>query len=180
MTAFEDLLEWYVEGFVNETPTNSNRRGVWHGDFDIRARGPMSSPTDLAGGSRLGSPDQSEVFRRYIEDHPRKTAHGGRYRRPFRAALAELRGRHRCGPIERRQPGHDCGSSPTIALYLFALGMAQGDWQTVGASFDILPAYRQAYALTALRRLEANYSSYDLRPSWVDKSDAQRVAEEAS
>jgi hypothetical protein len=176
---FATLLEWYVEGFLGETPTNPSRRGVWHADYDVHVSGRLSTPAQLAGGSALGSPDQPMSFRRYIEDSPYAKARGGAFARPFRAALAEMTGRHRCRPSDR-VPGHDCGSSPLMARYLYALGMAQGDWRTLGAQWDIVPSYRKAYTWTALKRFEGRYSSYPLRTSWVDKSQAQQRAEETA
>lgn len=177
---FNTLLEWYVNGFLDETPTKTNRRGVWHGDFDESARGRLSNPSHLAGGSRLGSPDQSITFQRYIQDGPWAKARGGGYARPFRAALADLTGRHRCTPTDRSDPNHTCQPSALMARFLFSLGMSQGDWVATTALFNITPSIRKAYTWAALKRLEARYTSYPLRRSWVDLSESQRQAEEAS
>lgn len=173
---FRTTLEWFVEGFLSETPTSTQRRGVWHGDYDVAASGSHSTPSDLAGGSRLGSPDMAETFRQYIENSPRQLSRGGAYARPFRAALAEMKGRHRCTPLARRMRGHVCGESAIMARFLFALGMAQGDWRRTAAAFGIAPPLRKAYTWTALKRVEGRYTSYPLRRSWVDLSDSQRAA----
>lgn len=176
-TGFAGMMRWFVQGYLAETPDELHGIGAY---VSRPPRiGPSGEPVEdvpagQVGGSVLGSPRYSEEARQLLENSPRQTAGDGmetHYVRPMRAALSRL---------ARQDDG------PFMARFLEQIGYARGDWTSVAERwFPTQPYVRRAFAEQALRRLVDQYepaprARYDGRPGWVDLSDAQRNAEQAS
>ena len=167
-----ELLHWFLEGFAAETPEVMHARGVWvdrpkRDELGVRVRGTGQ------GGSLLGSPQTAEPFRQLLENTPRqvgedKDTGATFYVRPMRAALERLAG---------STEGSD---SAFMARFLAQVAYGGGDWEAVASRWKITPFVREVYLETALRRLHRLYRP-DPPPrtytTWLDRSDAQRMAE---
>lgn len=182
---FAGLLAWFLEGFWAETPDKTHAAGVWFGRPPrVNAQGDAVEVLgpELVGGSVLGAPRQAEPFRQLLENSPRQTAGDGpdeHYVRPVRAALMSL----------AYQDG-----GPFMARFLAQVAYAQGDWESVASRWFplhedhapcVCPEARRPYAEQALQRLWRCYRADPparrlQRPSWVDKSESQRNAEEVA
>lgn len=88
---FRDYLRWFTDGYVLETPDAIHGGGLWHGDQERDSNRPQW-PSELVGGSELGTPADNPAFRRLLENSPRETDRDDdAFVRPMRAALADLR-----------------------------------------------------------------------------------------
>lgn len=192
--SFADLLRWYVAGLQDEMPERVHASGLWVGrpprKVERWVEGKRvwvdadTTPTELIGGSELGSPRDAEPFRQFIENSPRQVAGEGldeHYVRPIRAALSKMAGRHRCAADERTDPEHVCGESPLMARFLYQVGIAGGDWRSVADRWTpdaIPPEIARTYTETALRRLAHTYRTTP--ETWIPTgriSDSQANAE---
>jgi hypothetical protein len=147
---FGTLLNWFLSGFNDETPTEKDRGGgVWVGRGTVGVAASQSKPTQLTGGSALGSPREPETVRKLLENSPYEKAEADtldeHYARPMRAALATLA---RCRD----------GDAPFMSRYLSAVAYSQGDWQAVADRwFRVTPYVGRAFTEQALRRLHKVY-----------------------
>lgn len=180
---YEALLRWFLEGFRAEVPDALHERGVFvgrpprHGEglasIDPTTGSVASSAADLTGGSLIGSPRVADSFRSLLEDSPFATEVAeyeghrspfGHYRRPMRAALAELAGR-----------GADEEPYPFMARTLYRTAVMDGDWDAACASMGIIEPVRQVYVSEALYRL---WRRYRIEPP--ARPVAARIAREVS
>lgn len=192
--SFDELLAWFVAGVQDETPERVHASGLWVGRPPRKVErwvegkrvwvNADNTPTELIGGSELGSPKDAEPFRQFIENSPRQVAGEGldeHYVRPLRAALAKMAGRHTCTVLERRAQDHSCGESPLMARFLYQVGIAGGDWRAVAERWTpnaIPPDIARVYTETALRRLAHVHRTAP--ETWIPTgqiSDSQATAE---
>lgn len=173
---FGELLVWFLEGFRAETPERIHSRGVWATSRRLGADGQPTEAVPAAeqGGSQLGAPRYAESFRQLLENSDRQwTDERGTvdpyYVRPMRAALARMAGRI------------DGADSAFMARFLLQVAYAGGDWEGVASRWSIQPFLRQTYTETALRRLHRCWRADPplAGPTWIDRSEAQRTAEES-
>jgi hypothetical protein len=130
-----EYMHWFADRWHAEMPTEIHGGGVFFGPPDRDGRSTLgaseSRPSELVGGSLLGSPRERDPFRRLMEDGPFAVQYGSydghgdleaHYVFPLRAALARI-SHHR----------------PTIARWLFAVAYADFDWPGVAdrRGFDI-------------------------------------------
>ncbi len=190
---FDALLAWLVEGYNAETPMAHHAGDLWVGrpprveerfvDGRRRLVQVEDIPSDLVGGSELGSPKDAEPFRQLLENSPRQVAGDGleeHFVRPMRAALAKLSGRHDCyvdedGKRDRRK----CPARPLMAHFLTEIAIAQGDWRSVAERWDYDRATAEIVATSALRELARLYRKAPSTTDaigWVDMSESARQA----
>jgi len=159
----KNLLAWFLEAYRAEAPTTMQGHGTFVGTPDPPGRETLwakkSRPTDLVGGSLLGSPNDIGSFRRYIEDSPFSTEvaeyeghkdRTGHYAFPLRAALARLAGR-----------GRETDVYPFMARALYRMALLDGDYDEACRSLGITEPVRQVYIEEALRRL---WTKYEIEP----------------
>ena len=140
------LLVWFLTEWANEVPSRIHKGDVWR-DY-VR----LDEDRKAEGGSRLGSPQYAEDFRRYIEGSPFETDMDGRYARPIHAAIARICGRQgHAGPTEKLAP------YPFMARFLFRLATT-GDVVQACTSMGIPPQVQPVYAEQALYRLWRGYA----------------------
>ena len=130
-----ELLAWFLHEWALEVPDTVHVPGVWR-DY-VR----WDEDRTSVGGSALGAPPLADPFRRYTENSPSEVDADGFYMRPVHKAIATLGGR-RDGTKER-----------WMARFLFRLGLAHGDLDTVGAESGLHPHAVSVYAESALYRL---------------------------
>ena len=117
-----EYLLWFADRWQAEMPTTMHGARVFVGTPDKDGLGAsLSTPTELAGGSLLGSPSLNEAFRRLMENSPFETEHANldghqqpepHYVRPIHAAIARL--------------GH---KRPLTARWLSGLAASGFDWR---------------------------------------------------
>ena len=125
-----ELLDWLREAWASEPfPERMHSRGVFYGQPDstscpprARLEARLSSPSDLTGGSVLGSPAESQAFVRWL-DEPRKRDKEGYYCTPLRSALDCL----------AKGTGHR-HAQPMMARCLWTLIRADFDWAGIAES----------------------------------------------
>lgn len=156
----KNLLAWFLEAFRAEMPDRLNGHGTFVGRPDSPGHETLwakkSKPSELVGGSLLGSPNDVSGFRRFIEDSPFSTEvaeyegskdRNGHYAFPLRAALARLAGR-----------GRETDVYPFMARALYRTALRDGDYDGACASLGITEPVRQVYIEEALRRLWSKYA----------------------
>jgi len=122
---FSRLLQWFVDCWIEETPSSVHAAGVeWAAPGRV-VRSDGSGVTDPGGGNQLGSPRFNGSFRRRVlegrasdVEHPVSDGRaevGEAYATPMHQTIAFL---------DRRRP--------LIAGWLRALGRHGGDWRAVG------------------------------------------------
>lgn len=140
------LLHWFLTEWAHEVPDRIHKGDVWRDYVGLM------EDRKAEGGSRLGSPQYAEAFRRYLEGSPFETDQDGRYARPIHAAIARICGRQgHEGPTERLAP------YPYMARFLFRLATT-GDVAQACASMGIPPQVQPIYAEQALYRLWRGYA----------------------
>jgi hypothetical protein len=127
------LLHWFVIRLREETPDKLHRSELWRDQVSAGERDVGLQPV---GGSHLGSLAYSGAFRALLEGSPSQTDADGYYVFPVRSALSR---------IHRRRP--------LMARFLFAIGMAEGDWQSVAAAMGYPDEMVEVYAEASLRSL---------------------------
>ena len=127
------LLHWYITRLREETPEKLHRSELWRDQVTAAEREHGIQPV---GGSHLGSLAYSGAFRALLECSPSALDEDGFYRLPIRAALSR---------IERRRP--------IMARFLFAIGMAEGDWRKVADAMGYPDEMVEVYAEASLRKL---------------------------
>jgi hypothetical protein len=140
---------WFLEEWSDEVPATIHKGDVWRDYVGL------TEDRTGQGGSLLGTPANSEAFRRYIEGSPFETDPDGRYTKPVHAALAKLCGRGGHWGVTKRLE-----SRPFMARYLFRLGMT-ADRDFAAESMGIPPQVRDIYAEQALYRL---WKAYEVGP----------------
>lgn len=110
------LLRWMAEQWMLELPTALQVvEEPWHGRQERDKDGNPRWPSELVGGSLLGTPKDKDPFRRLMENSPSEVDEDGSYRRPMHAAIDRL---------SRRKP--------LMARNLAAVARAGWDWKSVG------------------------------------------------
>ena len=127
------LVHWFVVKLREETPDKLHRSELWRDQVSVGEREHGIQPV---GGSHLGSLAYSGAFRALLEGSPSALDEDGFYRLPVRAALSR---------IERRRP--------LMARFLFAIGMAEGDWRKVADTMGYPLEMVEVYAEASLARL---------------------------
>lgn len=129
----DGLLHWFMLRVADETPERLHRAEVWHDEVSSHERSEGVQPV---GSSASGAQAWAGEFKAIMQSSPSITDEDGFYRFPVRAALSRM---------SRRRP--------LMARFLFALGMAGGDWQRLadqrGWAYEEMQTYAEA-ALTAL------------------------------
>ncbi len=123
------LLRWYAEGWDAEVPTSIHKSDVWR-DYG----------TSAEGGSKLGTPANSDPFRRYLEDIPSQTDEDGWFTLPMHAALERLGRRW-----------------PFGARTLFAVAQCGYDWRGVADRLHYADEFMHRYLTQALEDLWLEY-----------------------
>lgn len=127
------LLHWFIGRLREETPDKLHRSELWRDQVSAAEREHGIHPV---GGSHLGSLAYSGAFRALLEGSPSMTDADGYYVFPVRSALSR---------IHRRRP--------LMARFLFAIGMAEGDWQMVATAMGYPDEMVEVYAEASLRKL---------------------------
>ena len=140
------LLAWFLREWAAEVPSRIHKGDVWR-DY-VR----LDEDRKAEGGSRLGSPQYAEAFRRYIEGSPFETDMDGRYARPIHAAIARI-----CGRQGHEGPTSKLAQYPFMARFLFRLATT-GDLVQAGTSMGIPVQVLSVYAEQALYRLWRGYA----------------------
>jgi hypothetical protein len=171
-----------------ELPTAIHRNGVFVGPPDnarVTLGAERSTPTELTGGSLLGSPAYSEPMRHLLEDD-----------NPHREEPAIYEGsltveKHLVTPL--RSAMRRCGRM--MEAYLVDVARNGGDWLTPAQKRGCHnPDIARVYANEAFRRLWREYSvdrparlprrQRERHPSddvpWTERSESQQKAEDAA
>lgn len=127
------LLHWYTQALALELPDRTHKREVWRDSVSTHELEQGTQPT---GGSHLGTPAWSGLFRAFIEGSESRTDEDGYYLFPVRSALCRL---------SRRWPA--------TASYLFRVGMSEGDWRTTATALGYSLEIMEVFTEEALRKL---------------------------
>jgi hypothetical protein len=181
------LLQLWAE----ELPATIHRNGVFVGPPDnarVTLGAEHSTPTELTGGSLLGSPAYSEPMRHLLEDD-----------NPHREEQSWSVGEGRMSSTERhlvtplRSAMRRCGRM--MEAYLVDVARSGGDWLTPAQKRGCHnPDIARVYANEAFRRLWREYSvdrparlprrQRERHPSddvpWTERSESQQNAEDAA
>jgi hypothetical protein len=141
------LVGWFLVEWAQELPASLHKGDVWR-DY-VR----LDEERKAEGGSRLGSPQYAEGFRRYIEGSPFETDSDGRYARPIHAAIARIAGRGDHGGMMTR----DLPVGPFMARFLFRFAVC-GDLTASCDSMGLPPQAHAIYAEQVLYRLWKTYA----------------------
>ena len=148
------LVAWYMALCSDELPDRLHKGELWHDQDSIRHRefdgrhsrglGCACQPDRVfgVGGSVLGTPAWSGLFRARLEGSPSMIDEDGMYRFPIAAALSRL---HRRRPL--------------MARNLVSLAMASGDWRVLATAGGWPLEMYEDYIEAALRCLWAG--TYD-------------------
>ena len=125
---FDQLLRWFVERFLDETPTQIHVSGVEWSPPGRIVRGAelgFAGVTDPGGGNDGGAPRLSQPFRRRVlegvtsdVEHPVSDGRpemGVAYSTPMNQTITFISRKH-----------------PLLAAWLRSLGHCRGDWRAVG------------------------------------------------
>jgi hypothetical protein len=153
---FEGRLAWLARVWALEPmPEAIHGAGVFFGPPDregcpeqAQLGAAESSPSDLVGGSVLGSPRILDAFRRYVEEGRTRIDKDGFYIRPLAAAVSRLEKGGR-----RRPP------RPRGATFVWGVLISRGDWHGVGRCRGMDTEEARDYLASVLAVLWEVYAS---------------------